>query len=211
MNRPVLLFDLDGTLSDPLEGIWRCINYGLTSLGYEEQEKQAIGRYIGPPLDETFKSLTGSEDKGEITAFVQRFRERFAEVGFSENKLYPGIPEAISALKDKGFSLGLCTSKREDFARTILKMFGLYEQFDFVSGGDIGIHKYQQIEALIKAKTINTKAIMIGDRAIDIIAGHRNGLETGAVLWGYGTRAELEVEKPHYLFEKSSDLFEILS
>ncbi|TKB06922.1 HAD-IA family hydrolase [Desulforhopalus sp. IMCC35007] len=210
MNRPVLLFDLDGTISDPLVGIWRCINYGLTSLGYKELEKQAVGRYIGPPLDETFRAVTGCEDKGEATAFVVKFRERFAEVGFSENTLYPGIPEAISALKDKGYNLGICTSKREDFARTILQMFGLYGQFQFISGGDIGIHKYQQIETLMANKTIDAHAIMIGDRATDIIAGHRNGLETAAVLWGYGTRTELEAETPRYYFEKVSDLPEIL-
>lgn len=209
MTKPTLLFDLDGTISDPLEGIWRCINYGLDSLNYPHLAREAVAPLIGPPLDETFRVLTGSEDVDLTTQFVEKFRERFAETGFSENRLYPGISEAIERLCERGFILGICTSKRADFAETILKMFGLYDNFQFISGGDIGIPKYKQVESLLKTETIGRNTTMIGDRYIDIAAAHKNGLAAAGVLWGYGTRTELEAESPQYLFEAVSQLVEI--
>jgi phosphoglycolate phosphatase len=206
MTKPVLLFDLDGTISDPIQGIGRCINYALDSLGFPLLPQDAIAPYIGPPLDETFRVLTGSNDVGLTDRFVEKFRERFSEIGFSENKLYPGITEALVTLSERGLTLGICTSKRSDFAETILKMFDLYDKFQFISGGDVGIEKYQQIETLLKKNIIDLDAIMIGDRYIDIEAGHKNGLKTAGVLWGYGTRVELESCSPKYLLEKRSEL-----
>jgi phosphoglycolate phosphatase len=206
MTKPVLLFDLDGTISDPIQGIGRCLNYALDSLAFPLLPQDAIAPYIGPPLDETFRVLTGSTDVGLTDRFVDKFRERFAEIGFSENKLYPGISEALATLSERGLTLGICTSKRSDFADTILKMFDLRDMFKFISGGDIGIHKYQQVEALLKQNVIDDNTIMIGDRYIDIVAGHKNGLKTAGVLWGYGTKSELEAESPRYLFEKRSEL-----
>lgn len=206
MTNPVLLFDLDGTISDPIQGIGRCINHALDSLGFPLLPQDAIAPYIGPPLDETFRVLTGSKDVELTERFITKFRERFSEIGFSENKLYPGISEALTSLSERGLTLGICTSKRSDFAETILKMFDLHEMFQFISGGDIGIQKYQQIEALLKKNAIDHNAIMIGDRYIDIEAGHKNGLKTAGVLWGYGTRMELEACSPTYLLEKRAEL-----
>ena len=165
-----------------------------------------VPAYIGPPLDESFCALTGITDAEQIGAFVAKYRERYAQVGYAENELYPGIPEAIERLSAAGVPLGVCTSKRVDFAERILRMFGLHEHFAFVSGGEIGTHKWQQIESLLADGRITRSAAMVGDRAVDITAAHRNGLSAAGVLWGHGPRDELEREQPRYLLSAPAQL-----
>jgi phosphoglycolate phosphatase len=202
----VILFDLDGTLSDPLVGIGRSINYALSSMGYEPLELAQLAIHVGPPLDHAFRSITGEQSPGRVDEFVTRYRERYGEVGYSENVLYPGIGEALAGLSAAGLQLGVCTSKRVDFAERILEMFGLRSLFRFVSGGEIGIEKWQQIESLLDRGSIDTSTVMVGDRAVDLVAAHRNGMPAAGVLWGYGSRVELESERPRYLLSSPSEL-----
>lgn len=206
MPEPYLLFDLDGTLSDPLTGIARSINYALAGFGYPESPEEELARYIGPPLDRTFRILAGTESDTHVRELVDRFRERFGDVGYRENTLYPGIPEALEALKRKGHAMGVCTSKRGDFAQKIITMFGLEPFFDFVSGGDIGISKGRQIRELLDAGRISPGSAMIGDREMDVIAAQENGLAAWGVLWGYGSRDELSAVSPDRLFTTPWDL-----
>ena len=191
-----LLFDLDGTLSDPLPGIARSINYALKAFGYPEEPEAGLGRFIGPPLDLTFRALAKTDDEDHIRELVETFRVRFGDIGYRENTLYPGIPEALTALKAVDRNMAVCTSKRGDFAEKIIRMFGLDSYFDFVSGGDIGISKGQQIRGLLDEGRISGDSIMIGDREMDVIAARENGLAAWGVLWGYGSRGELEAIGP---------------
>lgn len=202
----LILFDLDGTLSDPIVGIGRSINHALSHFGYPERELHELAVHIGPPLDHAFKSITGIEAPDELAAFVVKYRERYGEVGYSENALYDGVPEALRTLSQAGVPLGVCTSKRVDFAEQILHMFGLRSYFRFVSGGEIGVHKWQQIEGLLRQGLVSSSTVMVGDRAVDVVAAHRNGLCAAGVLWGYGSRAELENERPRYLFSSPVEL-----
>jgi phosphoglycolate phosphatase len=204
MTTSFLLFDLDGTISDPFEGISRSFNYALESFGFQPCGIEEISRFIGPPLDESFNLIT--KDSSLTTELIAKYRERFAEIGYSENKLYPGIREAIMWLSDNDIPLGICTSKRQDFAEKILKMFKLDDRFQFVSGGDIGVKKYQQIEFLLSENLIDHRALMIGDRAVDLTSAHKNNLQSVGVLWGYGSSAELEAESPSYLLAAPSKL-----
>jgi len=206
VERVIVLFDLDGTLSDPLPGIARSINYALSQFGYPERDPSDLAVHIGPPLDETFRSLTGVRSAADVAALVARYRERYAAIGYSENVLYPGISDALEVLAAAGISLGLCTSKRADFAEKILDMFAIRSHFRFVSGGDIGIEKTQQIAALAAEGLIDPTTLMVGDRAVDLVAAHRNGLQAAGVLWGYGSRAELAAHRPRYLFSSPADL-----
>lgn len=214
MNHDLFLFDLDGTLSDPMDGFVRSLNYALEHRGHELIEPSAAGRFVGPPLDSTFRALIGEgigkgigdARESEVTALVSKYRERYTDVGYTENVLYPGIPESLEHLSAAGASMAVCTSKRVDYAEKILRMHGIDHHFRFADGGDVGIQKWQQIEALIADGRVGGSAIMIGDRAVDLIAGHRNGLHAGGVLWGYGSRAELESESPECLFETPGDL-----
>jgi phosphoglycolate phosphatase len=202
----LVLFDLDGTLSDPRVGIGRSINYALSHFGYEPLEPSQVSAYIGPPLDESFRAITGRQSPDELSGLVAKYRERYADVGYSENVLYPGIPEALGALVAKDVPLGVCTSKRVDFAEQILEMFGLRSHFRFVSGGEIGIPKWKQIQDLLARGQVSTSSVMVGDRAVDLIAAHRNGLQAAGVLWGHGSRVELEREQPRYILASSEEL-----
>lgn len=210
MNDTFLLFDLDGTLSDPLDGIVRSFNFALSCYGYDEIPVSELAQYVGPPLDESFKTITGINDQAEINAFISRYRERYSALGFSENKLYPGIRESLTNLSNHRIPMAICTSKRQDIAEKILSLFDIRHYFKFVSGGDVGIKKWQQIQSLIDRGSIDRNCTMIGDRAIDLSAAHKNGIKSAGVLWGYGSRAELERHSPLCLLSKPSDLLKLI-
>lgn len=207
MKYEYLVFDLDGTISDPKQGITRSLNYALSAHGFSEQDEGKLTRYIGPPLDSTFKTITKSDNPKLISSLVAKYRERYSDVGFSENALYPDIPEALAQLHlTSGITLGVCTSKRVDFAERILDFFNLRHFFDFVSGGDVGIEKWQQLQLLCEQKVIHQKSLMIGDRYVDLTAAHKNSLDSAGVLWGYGSLAELTEHKPAYMFSNPREL-----
>ena len=211
MDARVVVFDLDGTISDPLLGFARSVNHALRLHGLPERAPGELARFIGPPLDETMIELSGSADSAIGTRLIADYRQRYAELGYAENTLYDGMPEALRALRERGATLGLCTSKRADFAERILRLFGLRELFAFVSGGDIGIHKWQQLKALRDCGTIGADAVMVGDRAVDIAAAHRNGLQACGVRWGFGSLEELQAERPLHLAAVPQDLPRLLA
>jgi phosphoglycolate phosphatase len=206
MDNRYILLDLDGTLSDPAVGIYRSINHALETFGHPPVPRESISQHIGPPLDETFRKLTGATSAAHIRELVDRYRERYAQVGYAENVLYPGIPEALRRLDEAGVPLGLCTSKRVDFAEQILSMFGLREHFRVVSGGDVGIPKRAQLAALVEDGAVGRGSTMVGDRAVDIQAARANGLGAVGVLWGHGSRDELTGAGPDALLECPGEL-----
>lgn len=196
MKVSALVFDLDGTLSDPSEGIVACVNYAFEKGGHAPRTHQEISAEIGPPLDLMFKKFIPGISMTEIETLVMYYRERFGTAGFAENVLYSGIAEAIQRLHSDGFALGVCTSKPEPAARKILEHFGLLKYMGFVSGGDIGIKKQSQLKKLLDEKIIDSDAVMIGDRGVDLSAAHNNGLRAVAVCWGFGAAPELAAENP---------------
>jgi len=204
-----LVFDLDGTISDRKEGIVHSTNYALAEYGYEPIDAAAVGAYIGPPLDFAFRQITGSDDDAHIQALIARYREQYARSGYSENTLYPGILPLLEKLSRRDVKLAVCTSKRVDFAKSILSLFGIRRYFEFVDGGDVGIPKWQQLQTLLENRRLPKKSVMIGDRNIDLIAAHRNGLASAGVLWGYGSEQELMKESPTHLFQEPGHLIEL--
>ena len=201
-----LVFDLDGTLSDPAVGIGRSINHALLCCGFEPISESAVSTYIGPPLDVAFRAITGTESPEIVQRLVHKYRERYADVGFAENVLYPGIAEALASLSDRNCFLGVCTSKRIDFAERILQMFDLRAHFAFVDGGEIGTHKDQQLRALLANGVIGARSTMIGDRSVDVAAARANGLKSVGVLWGHGSREELTNAGADLLLESVGDV-----
>lgn len=202
-----LIFDLDGTLSDPKEGITKCVNYALIKHGYGAQCVDKLAPIvIGPPLDESFKLLTNITDSAHIGSLVTSYRERYADLGFRENMLYDGITNALTHFKERGTRMGVCTSKPERFARPILEMFGLIDYFEFLSGGDIGVQKGTQLKTLLGENRICENWLMIGDRKHDLIAANENGLHSAGVLWGYGSHEELSEHTPNYVLGRVEDL-----
>jgi phosphoglycolate phosphatase len=201
-----LVLDLDGTISDPSLGITRCFNHALKIHGFPTVSNSAIAREIGPPLDETFMKLAPGLSASGVTDLIATYRERYSDTGYSENTLYPDIPDALHRLKEAGITLGVCTSKRRDFAERILSLFGLLDHFNFVNGGDIGISKQSQLTGLLNAKIIDNGAIMVGDRSVDIKSAQANGLCSIGVLWGFGDYAELAEASPSFILERVAEL-----
>ncbi|TDR75941.1 HAD family hydrolase [Photobacterium lutimaris] len=210
MKFDTLIFDLDGTISDPKVGVVRSMNHALIAHGYPARNEDEIARYIGPPLDRIFMDLVGSKQSSLILELVATFRQRYADIGYSENQLYVGMRDTLDTLKSEGkYRLGVCTSKRVDFACKILALFGLLEHFEFVDGGDVGVEKWQQLQALKEQGVITEKSLMIGDRYVDLTAAHKNGLTSAGVLWGYGSKMELETHMPAFIFSKPQELTQL--
>lgn len=209
MQYETLIFDLDGTISNPLVGISRCINYALQALSYDPVDPERIRPMIGPPLTEIFAYFLGALPDQEMQNLVDKYRERYATVGYTENDIYADIPGVIAQLADSGYRMGICTSKRANYAQRIVDMFGLAQYFSFVDGGDVGIQKRQQIESMVANGLTANSSIMIGDRAVDIIAGKSNKFASVGVLWGFGERTELEAAAPDHLLETPAELLEL--
>lgn len=190
-----LLFDLDGTLTDPYEGITRSFQYALQSFGVEE-EQENLKRVIGPPLIDAFMEFYGfPREKGELA--VAKYRERFSTVGLFENQVYPGIPEMLSALKDAGKTICLATAKPEVFAKRILEKFDLAKYFDIVVGAELdGTRNYKkEVIAEVLSQLDNPpldKVLMIGDRRQDIDGARACGISVLGVRFGYAEPMELE-------------------
>lgn len=199
--QPVLVFDLDGTISDPTTGICRSLNYALAAFGYAAVDEQDVSQYIGPPLDAAFRRLARDASEDAILGMVEKYRERYGNVGYAENVLYAGIPEALEHLASRGVPMGICTSKRVDFAERILKLFQLRTYFLFVSGGDTGVRKADQLRLLLEQGIAGDCSTMIGDRAIDVTAARINGFRSVGVLWGHGSKQELLGVAPDRLLE----------
>ena len=206
MKYPTLIFDLDGTLTDPLTGILRCMNYALSSHGHQVVSENAIKPYIGPPLEVGLSELSGSNDEAHIKKLVTTYRERYGEMGYAENVVYEGIPKLLS-LQAGGRRLGVCTSKFEKYAVKVLEKFELVGYFDFVSGSSApGMAKSDQLRTLLESGVIEQNALMIGDRNVDLSSAQQVGLHGAGVLWGYGSREELEEHGPDFLAATPAEL-----
>lgn len=191
----VLLFDLDGTLTDNFIGIARSIVYALDRLGIEAPSAAELRRYVGPPLRTTFAALLDTGEPDAIEQAIALYRERYSELGWRENVVYGGIPEALAALAASPRRMFLCTSKPEIYARRIVNLFGLAEHLDGIYGADLaGRHDDKAVLLAHAAATERfdaSRAVMIGDRSHDLRAARANGARAIGVLWGYGSQEEL--------------------
>jgi len=211
MTPSTLIFDLDGTLTDPLVGIVRCMNYALSSFDHPPRAEHEITPYIGPPLEIALKELSGSEDEDHIKRLVATYRERYGELGYAENTVYDGVPQMLVTLAEQQIPMLVCTSKLGKYAKKVLQEFDLIDYFQTVSGGGYQIRKQDQLADLLKSNSITQDSIMIGDRAIDLSSAAANGLSSAGVLWGYGSREELQQEEPDYIFNSPLELVEQLT
>ena len=209
MNPNTLIFDLDGTISDPFEGISKSVNYALEALDFEAVDPERIRPLIGPPLTEIFEFLIGGVSSRRMRTLVDKYRERYSSVGYAENVIYEGIPDIIASLSVSGYTLGVCTSKRADYAGDIVDLFGLTEHFAFISGGDVGIHKSKQLEKLVTNGVNSESAVMIGDRYVDIAAAKSNGIKSVGVSWGFADDNELNKADPDHLVDSPAELLEL--
>lgn len=192
--RKYLLFDLDGTLTDPSIGITNSVMYALRKFGIEENNREVLYSFIGPPLYDSFREKYGfSHDDANLA--VSYYREYFAPAGLYENTVYDGVCDMLSALKESGKSLVLATSKPEMFASEILRHFDLLKYFESVYGATMDEKRNKKDEviafALDEMNVDAGDAVMIGDRKYDIEGGRKHGLMTVGVLYGFGDEREL--------------------
>lgn len=190
-----VLFDLDGTLTDPYEGITRSVQYSLAKYGIEVRDRRLLECFIGPPLNESYVKYYGFSEEESYRA-VDAYREYFAEKGIFENEVYPGIPETLARLKEAGKTLAVATSKPTVFAKRILERFDLEKYFVLCDGSELDgrrVHKDEVVaHAVNELKCPSGSVIMVGDRCHDVIGAKVNGIPTIGVSYGYGTREELE-------------------
>ncbi len=190
-----ILFDLDGTLTDPSIGITNSVMYALRKFGIEPPDRSELYCCIGPPLVHSFKNLWGFDDEKAWLA-VEYYREYFGEKGIFENEVYEGIPELLAALKQSGKKVYLATSKPEEYAVDILKHFDLYKYFDFIAANTMAEDRATKKEVLEYLKSnipeVNgDNAVMIGDTFFDAEGARQAGLTAVCVLYGFGKKDEL--------------------
>lgn len=199
MVHGVVLFDLDGTLTDSALGITSCIRYALESMGEECPPDEKLRQHLGPPLAVTFGEHFGMDEAGTRTA-IERYRERYHDVGLFENSVYEGIPDALAGLGADGFTLAVATSKPTISATRILEHFGLAGHFAFIGGAELDGSRDTKAAVIAHtlaaigfdpASTNDRPIVMVGDREHDVIGAREHGIATIGVLWGYGSPDEL--------------------
>ena len=186
-----IYFDLDGTLTDPFEGITKCILYALDQLGFPHPGDDYLHRCIGPPLYDTFPDMVGQD---LTLRAVDLYRERFNDVGWCENVPYDGIHDALDRIAKQGHKLFVATSKPHVAARRIVEHFEFAQYFDQVYGCELDGTRANKVELLAYAVAENPNAAsrtMIGDRKHDLIGATANGMRPIGVAYGYGGVEEL--------------------
>jgi len=205
-----ILFDLDGTLTDPKLGITNCIRFALKKLN--EDVPEDLDWCIGPPLQDSFSELL--KDKRQVDSAVDFYRERFKEVGMFENLLYDDIEECLKKVKNSGHHLFLATSKPIVYASEILKYFKLSTYFNSEYGSELdGTRKDKTdlIKYILDEESLNSmETIMVGDRKHDLIGAENNNVHKVGVSYGYGSIVELNACSPKFIANNPLDLSEYL-
>ena len=209
-----IFFDLDGTLTDSAPGITAAIAYAFEKLGIPPESREALRRFVGPPLVEAFQ-----RDKGMDAATAQRglqlFREYYTERGILENSPYPGISAVLKKLRDAGKKLAVATSKPEVHARRVLHNYALEDYFHMICGSTLDesrVHKEEVISFLLDQlnRPAPEQIVMVGDRCHDVKGAALFGIQTIGVLYGYGSKEELLQAGAIALAETPADLLKLL-
>lgn len=210
-----ILFDLDGTLTDPGQGIRSSVAYALKKYGISVDDIYTLNKFIGPPLQEGFQKFYGFS-KEQADQAVAYYREYYQKQGMLENLVYDGIPEMLAELKNKGRMLVVATSKPEIYARQILDNFDLSQYFSYIAGGNLDGTRCKKDEVIAYALEQcgvrpECRPIMVGDREHDVIGARKVGLDCIGVLFGYGSAQELTDAGAIQLAKTVSELGSILS
>lgn len=210
-----IFFDLDGTLTEPKVGITKSVAYALKYYGIHVEDLDTLCPFIGPPLKDSFMKYYGFNDAKAEEA-VEKYREYFRPYGIYENEMYEGVDNLLTQLKECGKTIVLATSKPTVFAEIILKHFGLRSYFDCVVGSELDGTRVKKGDVIAYALeeigvTDKSKVVMIGDRDNDILGAKENGLDCIGVLYGHGSREELELAGADRIVETVEELSSSLS
>ncbi|MBP5280980.1 MAG: HAD hydrolase-like protein [Lachnospiraceae bacterium] len=213
VKKEYILFDLDGTLTDPKQGITKCVQYALHSFGIEEPDLDKLEPFIGPPLKNSFMEFYGLDDE-KAEAAVAKYRERFQDTGIFENEIYKGIPEMLKKLKSRGLHLGVASSKPTVYVERILEHFKIRAYFDVVVGSELDGSRVDKVEIVQEAlrqlfpsgRVQKHKVFMVGDRKFDAEGARLAGVESVGVTFGYGSMEELMEAHTDYIVRSVEEL-----
>ena len=211
----IILFDLDGTLTDSSQGIINSIIYALEKFDINDYDMPLLRKFLGPPLHESFEKFMGFDKEKSLQA-VKLYREYFSSKGLLENEVYGSITDLLQKLKENGKSLIVATSKPQPFTDKIMEHFDLVKYFDFIAGSNMDTTRSKKAEVIeyalsecnIKDKS---KVVMIGDRAEDMIGAQSVGIDSIGVEYGYGTFDELKNAGATYIAKTVDELENLLS
>jgi phosphoglycolate phosphatase len=205
-----LFLDLDGTLTDSLIGICRCVNHALVELGRDAVPELQLRGMVGAPLARIFRVLLASDEPVLLDRAVEAYRARFNAIGVFENRLFPGIPEALHTFRQLGHRLQVVTAKPAVSARRVIEHFALDGYVEAIHGPELADRSCSKADlvraALEVAGARAAQAVMIGDRAEDVGAARVHGVRAVGAGWGYGSRAELAGAGADYVAETVADL-----
>jgi phosphoglycolate phosphatase len=208
-----ILFDLDGTLTDPKEGITKCVQYALEKMGFYEPEPDRLLCFIGPPLVDSFMEFYNMP-REDANKAVEYYRERFTDIGIYENSLIEGIPKLLEKLKEQNKIIALATSKPHVFARRVLEHFGLTKYFDIIVGAEFDgtrNEKKDVIAEVLRRLPKNSAPVMVGDRRQDVIGAKICCVPCVGVRFGYAEENELEDAGADAIAENVDELYKILT
>lgn len=212
--KPLCLFDLDGTLTDPQEGITKSVRHALSAFGIAVASLDELNHFIGPPLRDSFRAHYGfTAEEAELA--VSKYREYFAETGLFENTLYPGILKMLARLQASGVLMAIATSKPTVYAEKIAAHFGFAQHFDFIAGSELDGTRSRKSEVITHAlQTLglapHSSVVMIGDREHDIIGAQETGIDSIGVSWGYGPPEELAQARPTWIANTPDELCRLI-
>lgn len=214
-NYSIILFDLDGTLTDSSQGIINAIVYALKKMSVNDYDMSLLKKFLGPPLHESFEKFFHFDKKKSLQA-VEYYREYFSTKGLFENEVYCGITDLLKTLKENGNALILATSKPQPFTDRIMQHFDLVKYFDFIAGSNMDTTRSKKAEVIEYAITecnIKDKSsvVMVGDRAEDMIGAQTVGIDSIGVEYGYGTFDELKNAGATYIAKTVEELKSLLS
>ena len=212
----LILFDLDGTLTDSGEGITKSVQYALSKFGIEEPELEKLRKFIGPPLIDSFENYYGFSREDAIKA-RNIYKERYLPIGWMENRPYDGIEEVLDELQKAGIMLGVATSKPEDVAEKVLEYFELKKYFPVICAAPnngLNGEKPERIRAAIEeARALGCEAknvIMVGDTRFDVLGAHECGIPCVGVTWGFAVEGEFEACGTEYIVDTMEGLLNVL-
>jgi phosphoglycolate phosphatase len=209
-----VLLDLDGTLTDPFDGIAASICYALERMGFDAPAEEELRAAIGPPLRQSFSSFLKTNDADRIEEALRLYRERYSTTGLFENQVYAGVPEMLASLIEAGCRLFVATSKPRVFAQKIVEHFDLARHFAGVYGSDLDgrlDNKKDLICFILAAEGLSAdRAVMVGDRSHDVVGAKANAVCAVGVMWGYGSRDELEMAGAEVICQSPNEVVRIL-
>lgn len=210
--KKIFLFDLDGTITEPKEGITKCVQYSLEYMGIHEPDLDKLECFIGPPLHKSYEKYYNLSEEEAFYA-VEKYRERYSKIGIFECNLYGGIREVFEVIKENGGKIGLATSKPEEFAIRLLEHYNIKQYFDCITGSLMDGRRTEKTEVILEAfermeisAATKDEVIMIGDRLHDIVGANNTGIESIGVKYGYSVGNELENAGAAYIVETTEEL-----